>query len=141
MPMPGEPNEVFPVSVELLFVYQNYGHSPALLSFGDVAGQMEKISSALTNRVVLEPGGQYEDVLDVRGTLDEFMNGRQVNVTVTCNGLLHREMFDAIRWFGYVHPFDPDRRTVARFADMLNPGDPQVHRDYPNLEYPKIEES
>ena len=37
-----------------------------------------------------EPGGQYDDVLDVRGSLEEFMYGHQVNATVTCNGLLHR---------------------------------------------------
>jgi hypothetical protein len=139
MPVIDDQDNQYPVSVKLRFIYQNYGRSPALLSFGDIAGQMEKVSSAFTNRVVLEPGGQYDDVLDVRGSLEEFMDGRQVNVTVTCNGLLHREMFDAIRWFGYIHPFDVNRRVVARQADMLNPGDPQIHRDYPNLDDPKSE--
>lgn len=137
MPVIDDPDNQYPVSVKLRFVYQNYGRSPALLSFGDIAGDMEKISSAFTNRVVLEPGGLYDDVLDVRGSLEEFMNGRQVNVTVTCNGLLHREMFDAIRWYGSIHPFDVNRKVVARYTDMLNPGDPQIHREYPNLDYPK----
>lgn len=136
MPVIDDPDNQYLVSVKLKFIYQNYGRSPALLSFGDIAGQMEKISSAFTNRVVLEPGGQYDDVLDVRSALEEFMNGRQVNVTVTCNGLLHGEMFDAIRWYGSIHPFDVNRKVVARYADMLNPGDPQIHREYPNLDYP-----
>lgn len=136
VPMPNDPNNELAVSVELHFIYQNYGKSPALLSFGGVAGFMQNISSALTNRVVLEPGEVYADVLDVRGPLDEFVNGRQVDVAVTCNGLLHGEMFDTIRWFGYVHPFDVNNRVVARRADILNPGDPQIQREYPNLDNP-----
>jgi hypothetical protein len=48
-------------------------------------------------------------------------------------------MFDAIRWYGSIHPFDANRKVVARTADMLNPGDPQIHRDYPNLDSPTSE--
>lgn len=127
-----------PIKVTLRFDFKNHGNSPALLSFGDEAGWMTNIAQSGSHRVELAPGDSYTDTLDVIEDIASFKEPKIKRIQVTCNGLLHGEVFDTIAWYGWVQPFSVTGEIgyVDSLPKMLKSSETQVVRTYPNLDQP-----
>jgi hypothetical protein len=140
--VPGSPVEeepLYPIEVVVGFTFQNYGKSPALLTFSGLAATMDFISTAQSKRIVLQPEQTYEDILRFTAPFNDFVLGHPIDILVTCNGLLHGEMSDEVYWRGLIRPFKNlgnGGREVAEIEDMIDSAGSQIVREYPNLERP-----
>lgn len=125
------------VGVDATFHFSNVGYSPALLSFGNLAGRMRIASALSPAAVTLAPGEDHLDQYTEHFEAATATAGVLRNIAVTYDSLLHGSMFDRVQWKGWITPLEEQDGVLRlRRSHILN-GSVQVFREYPNLDLPE----